>query len=225
MELRLYLSILRRWWPLVSLPALAIITVGLATYRQPATTYGATIRLTASLPPTSNGSGFDPAYSSWLTSEYIVGNLADWIKTGAFAQMVSDDLAAHDKTIPADVVHGSLASDYVRSQLVLFVNAGDADTAKAIADSAITVLRTRNAETFPQLGGQNATVTALDAPRVGASVPGLRAMLDLPIRVGLGLGVGLALAFIAHYFDPFLRDRRDVESLDLKVLGEIPKRK
>lgn len=225
MELRLYFSILRRWWPLIALPALAIITVGLATYRQPPTTYGATIRFTASLPPTYSGSGFDPTYYSWLTSEYIVGNLSDWIKTGAFAQMVSDDLAARGKTIPADVIRGALASDYVRSQLVLFVNAGDADSAKAIADSAITVLQTRNAETFPQLGGQNAMVMALDTPTVGTSAPGLRSLLDLPIRLGLGLGVGLALAFMAHYFDPFLRDRRDVESLDLKVLGEIPKRK
>jgi len=223
MELRLYLNILRRWWPLVVIPALVVSAVGLLTYRRPPTTYSATIRFTASLPPTFSEDGFDPTYYSWLTSEYIVGNLADWIKTGAFAQMVSDDLASGGKTIPADVIRGSLASDYVRSQLVLFVNAGDAESTRAIADSAITVLRTRNAEAFPQLGGQNAMVTALDTPTVGASTPGLRSLLDLPIRLGLGLGVGLTLAFVAHYFDPFIRDRRDVEVLDLKVLGEIPK--
>jgi len=60
---------------------------------------------------------------------------------------------------------------------------------------------------------------------VGASAPGLRAMLDLPIRLGLGLAVGVALAFLAHYVDPFVRNKQDIEALGVKVLGEIPKSK
>lgn len=224
MELRLYLNLLRRWWWLALLPAIVIGGIGFATYDRPPTAYGATVRFTASLPPTVTGDGgFDPNYYSWLTSEYIVGSLSDWIKTGAFAQAVSDELAAQGKTISASVVQASLASDYVRSQLVLFVNTGSADDTRAIAEAAIEVLRTRNADAFPQLGGVNAVVNALDTPNVGASSPGLRSMLDLPIRLGLGLAVGLALAFAAHYLDPFIRSKDDVELLGLKTLGEIPK--
>lgn len=223
MELRLYLNLLRRWWWLVLLPALIIGGIGLATYQRPPVTYGATIRFTASLRPTLEGQGFDPTYYSWLTSEYIVGSLSDWIKTGAFAQAVSDELAAQGKNIPAPAVQGALASDYVRSQLLLFVNTGNADDTRAIAEAAIKVLQTRNADAFPQLGGVNATVNALDVPNVGASAPGLRAMLDLPIRLALGLAVGVALAFVAHYADPYLRSKPDVEALGLKVLGGIPR--
>ena len=226
MEIKLYLKILLRWWWLVAIPALVIGAVGLITYHRPPVTYGTTVRFSASLPPTlSAAPGADPNYYSWLTSEYIVGGLSDWIKTGAFAQAVSDELAAQGKTIPAPAVQGALASDYVRSQLVLFVNSGSPDDAAAIANAAITVLQTRNAEAFPQLGGHNAIVTALDAPTVGASPPGLRAMLDLPLRLLLGLGVGIALAFAAHTLDPFIHDRRDVETLGLAVKGEIPKQK
>ena len=79
MELRLYLSLLRSWWWLVLLPAVVVGAIGLVAYRRPPVTYGATIRFTASLPPTPGNVGFDPTYYSWLTSEYIVGNLADWI--------------------------------------------------------------------------------------------------------------------------------------------------
>lgn len=220
MELRLYLSILRRWWWLVLIPALVVGAIGLATYRRPPTTYGATVRFNASLPPALGSSGFDPTYYSWLTSEYIVGGLSDWIKTSAFAQAVSDELAAQGKTLGA-----AFASDYVRSQLVLFVNGGDPDSVKAAAEAAILVLQNRNADAFPQLGGANATVTVLDVPTVNVSSPGLRSLIDLPIRLGLGLAVGVALAFLAHYLDPFLRSKHEIEALGLKVLGEIPKQK
>jgi capsular polysaccharide biosynthesis protein len=224
MELRLYLRILRRWRLLVLLPALVIGGVGLATYQRPPITYGTTVRFTASLPPSFTGDGFDPTYYSWLTSEYIVGSLSDWITTGAFAQAVSDELKTQGKTIAAPAVQASLASDYVRSQLILYVNTGSVENTHAIAEAAIKVLQTRNAEAFPQLGGENAVVNALDAPNVSASAPGLRSMLDLPIRLGLGLGVGLALAFAAHYLDPFIRTKTDVELLGLQVLAEIPRK-
>ena len=45
MELRLYLSILRRrWWILVALPLLVAVISGVAAVRQPAR-YGTTVRL------------------------------------------------------------------------------------------------------------------------------------------------------------------------------------
>lgn len=223
MELRAYFRILRRWWLLVLLPALVVGGAGLATYQPPPATYGATVRFTASLPPTLQGQGFDPNYYSWLTSEYIVGSLSDWIRTGSFARAVSDELAAQGQDITPPVVQAALSSDYVRSQLILFVNTGSTEATFAIASAAVKVLQTRNADAFPQLGGVNAVVTALDEPSVGLSTPGLRSLLDLPIRLGLGLAVGLALAFAAHYLDPFIRTRDDVLQLDLKVLAEIPK--
>lgn len=225
MELRLYLKILRRWWWLAAIPAAIIAAVGLATYRRPPTTYGATVRFTASLPPAgASATGFDPNYYSWLTSEYIVGGLSDWMRTGAFAQAVSDELAARGKTIPPSAVQAALASDYVRSQLVLYVNGSNADEVRAIAEAAVVVLQDHNADAFPQLGGVNAVVTALDAPSAGLSAPGLRATLDLPVRLLLGIAVGAALAFAAHYFDPFLRDAQDVRALGVTVIGEIPRR-
>ncbi|MBI4630733.1 MAG: hypothetical protein HY740_03280 [Chloroflexi bacterium] len=226
MELRLYYKILLRWWWLALIPTILIGLVGVATFRRASTTFSTKIRFSASTPPAfESAPGFDPTYYSWLTSEYIVGSLSDWTKTSSFAQEVSNEISKQGKNISASTVQGSLASDYVRSQLTLYINGATADDVSAIANAAITVLQTRNASVFPQLGKSNAVVTPLDVPSIGSSSVGLRDSLDLPIRLLLGVAVGLACAFLAHYLDPFVRERKDVEATNLQVLAEIPKHK
>jgi hypothetical protein len=42
----------------------------------------------------------------------------------------------------------------------------------------------------------------VDPVNVGRVPPGLRAQLDLPVRVALALALGIALVFIAHYLWP-----------------------
>jgi capsular polysaccharide biosynthesis protein len=224
MELRTYYKILLRWWWLALIPAIIIGLIGIVTFRRPTTTYSTKIRFSASTPPAfESAPGFDPTYYSWLTSEYIVGSLSDWTKTTSFAQAVSDELSKQGKNISAATIQSSLASDYVRSQLTLYIHGATADDVSAIANAAITVLQTRNASVFPQLGKNNAVVTPLDVPSISSSSVGLRDSLDLPIRLLLGVAVGVACAFLAHYFDPFVRERKDVEVLGLNVLVEIPK--
>jgi capsular polysaccharide biosynthesis protein len=51
----------------------------------------------------------------------------------------------------------------------------------------------------------------------------LRDRLDLPVRFVLALAAGLALALLAHYVDPVIRERREVERMGFAVVGEIPK--
>jgi capsular polysaccharide biosynthesis protein len=46
----------------------------------------------------------------------------------------------------------------------------------------------------------------------------------LPLKIGLGFAVGVALAFAAHYFDPFVREKEELEKLGLRVIAEVPKR-
>ena len=60
-------------------------------------------------------------------------------------------------------------------------------------------------------------VQPLDPPGVVAVAPSLRVRLDLPLKVALGLVLGLGLALAAHYFDPFMHDRRDLDRLGLPV--------
>ena len=89
------------------------------------------------------------------------------------------------------------------------------------------MLEARATEAFPQFGGDPVQVVTLDSPAsvgIGQAPPSLRSRLDIPLKIGLGFAAGLALAFAAHYLDPFLRDREEVEAMGMRVVGEIPRR-
>jgi capsular polysaccharide biosynthesis protein len=224
MELLDYLIIARRWWWLILLPAVAAALYGGVTYQRPAPSYSASIRFTASQPATlAQSPGYDPNYYRWLTSEYIVTGLRTWVQSGDFAQAVSAQLAANGRNVPVAALQGGLASDNSRSILVVSFTAGDPGDIPAIFDAITTVLQRDNAAIFPQLGGLAAVVQPLDAPAVVPVAPSLRTRLDFPLKVAVGLVLVVALALLAHYFDPFLYDRRDLDRLGLPVAGEIPR--
>ena len=203
MELRDYWHILtRRWW-LALIPAIVVLGIGLATYRPPAPVYQVGVRFTVGYAPEPSATYlYDRYYPAWLASEYIAGGLGDWIKTGDFAAEVSRELQKQGLDLAAGSLSGHVAADHQRSMVTMFITWGDARQLEAIATAAITVLQTRNAQAFPQLGPDGASVRAVDAPVVMQVPPGLRAQLDLPVRVALALGVGIGLAFLAHYLAP-----------------------
>ncbi|MCB0015667.1 MAG: hypothetical protein KDE34_27315, partial [Anaerolineales bacterium] len=94
----------------------------------------------------------------------------------------------------------------------------------AMMEAAITVLAEQNAGALPPAGSEPVIVTQLDEPVINAIPAGLQSQLDLPIRVVLALAAGIGLALLAEYLDPTLRSRADLETIELPVLGEIPKR-
>ncbi|MCA9976965.1 MAG: hypothetical protein KC413_14490, partial [Anaerolineales bacterium] len=100
-----------------------------------------------------------------------------------------------------------------------------AEALAAIMRAAITVLVTQNAAALPQLGGETAVIVPLDEPIVNQVSAGLRAQLDLPLRVILALGAGVGLALLVEYLDPTVRTRAQVEELGLPILGDIPRYK
>ncbi len=226
MELRQYWRIARRGWWLILLPPLVAATYGLATYQTPAITYAASLRFTAGQPETLAASpNYDPNYYRWLTSEYIVSGLKDWARTGAFAEAVRAELAQQGLALPAGAINGAIATDNARSLLIVYLLWGDAEQLPRLAEAVSKVLQEQNAAAFPQLGGQAAVVVPLDKPGIAPVPPSLRARFDLPLKVGLGLAVGIALALAAHYLDPFVREKDELEGIGLKVIAEIPRRK
>jgi len=226
MELRqLVRVLLRRWW-LIVLPAIALGVAALLTYTPSPPVYAATMRFAVGYTPDPNSQSlYDRFYPAWLASEYIAGGLSDWAKSGDFANAVSSELARQGIDAPAAGVAGSIASDHARSIVTLYFSGGDPVQLRSIAEAAARVLQTRNAGVFPQSGPNGASVTPLDGASVVAAPPSLRARLELPIRLGLALGAGIVLALIAHYVDPTIRERREIEALGWTILGEIPGRK
>ncbi len=225
MELGQYWRILiRRWW-LAALPAFVVLIVCLLTYHAPPPVYNVGMRFTVGYPPETSGAYlYDKYYPAWLASEYIAGGLRDWAVTGDFAAAVNDELGVRGVNLGRSVA-GAFASDHQRSVVMLYISWNDAGQLQAIAEAAAAVMETRNAQAFAQLGPSGAIVRAVDAPAIGRAPAGLRTQLDIPVRVALGLAVGVALTFAAHYLDPFVRGKDELETMGYTILGEIPRRR
>lgn len=224
MELRQYGKIIRRRWWLALIPALIVLAVALATYRPAPPGYNVGVRfIVGQQPSPSTLRSDEERYYNWLSSEYIVNGLTDWVRGGRFAQAVSLELAGRGFEVPPGAIQGGLAADNTRSMLTLSLSSGDPELLAQMMDVAIVVLREQNATALPQLGGETARLVQLDEPVVSAAPGGLRSQLDLPLRLLLALIVGLGLAFLAEYLDPTVRDRQEIERMGLVVLGEVPR--
>ncbi len=225
MELRRYWHILRRRWLLALIPAAIVLIVGLITYRPPAPAYNAGVRFIVGQTPGENADIMDEQrYYNWLTSEYIVNGLTDWVKGGEFAIAVSEQLAKQGHDIPAHEIQGGMAADNARSMLTLSISNGNPESLALIMDGVIAVLVADNAQALPQLGGDSAVLTQLDQPVVNSLPSGIRGQLELPVRILLALFAGLGLTLLVEYLDPTIRDRYEVKRLGLDTLGEIPKK-
>ena len=215
---------LRRYWLLALIPAALVLALGLATWRPAPTVYNAGVRFIVGQPPGAAAADFDEQrYYNWLASEYVVNGLTDWIRGGRFAAAVSERLAAQGIDAPPGLIQSGLAVDNARSMLTVSLTAADPALLQQMLAGVIAVLTEENAAALPQLGGQGAVLTQLDEPVVNPIAAGIRSQLDLPLRVALALLAGLGLALLAHYLDPTVRDRAELERLRLPVLGEIPK--
>ena len=228
MELRAYWVILRRrWWlPLLLAGLVALISaVQLRPWETRQPSYNASLRLLVGVLPIVDAveTAYDPRYYAWLTSEYLVDDFTEVVGSELFAQGVSARLAEQAIELPPGVIRGSANTGQQHRILTLSFRWGDADQLTAIANAAAAEI-SENADTYFQaLGTEDAGVTVLDGPTIEVVEPGLSARLEWPMRSGLGLLVGLGLVFLLDYLDSSIRNRREVETLGLRVIGEIPK--
>lgn len=225
MELRKIGQVLKRRWILVLIPALVVLALGLLTYQRPVPTYNAGVRFIVGQTPAPGADLEDEErYYNWLTSEYIVNGLTDWVRGGEFAAAVSEHLAAQGFAVPPAAIQGGLAADNARSMLTISIVGADTPTVWAMINGVIEVLMTQNAVALPQLGGETAQLTQLDQPSVNQMPTGIRSQLELPLRILLALIAGVGLALLVEYLDPTIRARDEIQALGLGLLGEIPKK-
>jgi hypothetical protein len=224
MELRAYWQVLKRRWLLVVLPAIVVLVIGLITYDPPAQAYNVGVRFIAGQEPSQLATESDEQrLANWQTSEYIVNTLSSWVRGGQFAGLVSQRLAEQGIDVPAPIIQASIAADDARSMMTLYMTYSDPVALEEMMDAAATVLMEQNSEGLPQLGGEQAEFVQLDEPLVNPVPAGILDQLELPLRITLAIGAGVGLAFLVEYLDPTVRDREEVESMGIAVVGEIPR--
>ena len=120
MELRRYWNIIKRRWLLVLIPVCCCIgsrignlpLTGALPSIPVCVLLLASRRLRAELKD-------EQRYYNWLTSEYIVNGLTDWVRGGEFSAAVSEHLAEQGHEIPAHAVQAGLVADNARSMLTI----------------------------------------------------------------------------------------------------------
>jgi len=228
MELRAYWNIImRRWWLPVGL-ALAVAALTLVMQRpwQPRPpVYTASMRFNVGVQPERIPGVYTyDRYYTLLTSEYLVDDLGEIVRSGAFAAAVSDRLAGQGITVAPGAIGASTQPGKLHRILTVNITWPDADVLAAIANAVAATLTEGSAEFFGQFSAEEADIRLIDAPSVSAVGRPAREQLDLPLRVLLALAAGIGLAFLLDYLDTSVRERRDLEELGLPVLGEVPRR-
>ncbi len=228
MELRAYWEIVRRrWWLPVLLAALVAVlsALQLRPWEARPPRYTASMRLLVGVLPAGDAAAtfYDPRYYAWLTSEYLVDDFTEVVRSTLFAEGVSARLADQAITVPAGAIQGSAVTGQQHRIITLSFGWNDAEELAAITAAAAAEITENAAVYFQALGTEGAGVTVLDGPHISELGPDLRERLEWPLRIGLGLLVGVGLIFLLEYLDTSLRKRDEVEMLGLRVIGEIPK--
>jgi capsular polysaccharide biosynthesis protein len=203
----------------------AISAVQLRPWQTQPPSYSSSMRLLVGVLPATDApvTAYDPRYYAWLTSEYLVDDFTEVVRSELFAQGVSARLADQAIELPPGVIQGSAATGEQHRIITLTFNWDDEQELVAIANAAAEEITENASIYFQALGTEGAGVTVLDGPSVGVVGASLRDRLEWPLRIGLGLLVGLGLVFLLDYLDSSVRNRREVETLGLPVIGEIPK--
>ncbi len=227
MELRTYWKIItRRWWLPVGLALLVgLLTLAMQRPWQPRPiSYSASMRFNVGVQPERIPGVYTyDRYYTMLTSEYLVDDLGEIVRSQAFATEVSRRLAAQGITVPAGAIGASTQPGKLHRILTVNVGWGDEAQLRAISEAIAATMTESSAAFFGQFSAEEADIRLIDPPAISQVGRPAREQLDLPLRVLLALVAGIALAFFWHYLDASVREREDLEQMGLTVLGEIPR--
>ena len=216
----------RRWWLPVGLALLvgALSLLQLRPWQPKPPTYSAAMRLLVGVLPAADQdvTAYDPRYYAWLTSEYLVDDFTEVVRSQLFAQQVSARLADQAIQVPPGVIQGSAATGKQHRIITLSFTWGDPAQLEQIAQAAVAELTENTSFYFQQLGTDGAGVTLIDGPNVGGIGPGVRDQVELPLRMLLGFLVGVGIVFLLHYMDNSIRGEEELTALGLPVIGRIP---
>jgi capsular polysaccharide biosynthesis protein len=226
MELRAYWRIIRRYW---WLPIGLALLVGVFTvvrqkpWQARPPTYSATMRFNVGIRPERIPGVYTyDRYYTMLTSEYLVDDLGEIVRSQVFAQGVSQRLADKGIAVPAGAIGASTQPGKLHRILTVNIGWADRSQLQAIAEAVVATLTESSADFFGQFSAGEADIRLIDPPAIGEVGRPAREQLDLPLRVFLALAAGIALAFLLDYLDDSVRERADLERLGLDVLGEVP---
>jgi capsular polysaccharide biosynthesis protein len=221
MEFRHYWRIVRRRLWIVAVLLVALTVSYVAFTPRPAPTYTASMRFLLGVRPEPRSPdqyAYD-YYYTWLTSEYLVDDFSEVVKSRAFAEDVS---VAAGIPVPPATIQGISTAGKLHRILTITLSWHDPQELATLAEAVVQVIETRAESYFAQLTTDSAVVAVIDPPSIAQAPTPLRQRLDLPLRLILALVAGVAIAFVLDYVDDRIHHRDDLAFLGLPLLAEIP---
>ena len=230
MNLLHYWQILQRRWLVMVIPAAVVLFITIFTAEEaviPPPVYNVGVRFLVAPPDIDEDEipnlieDEENRYYQWLTSEYVVNGLGDWVNSIRFAELVSAELAKDGVNIDPLALFGGVNADAIRSRLTLTISHGNRDELDSIIAKAIDVIVSQNGEGVPHLNGETAVVLLLDQPIINEIAPSITGQLDLPVRIIVAIFVGVLIGILVEYFDPYIRSKTELEAAGFDVWGEL----
>jgi capsular polysaccharide biosynthesis protein len=202
MDLFLFLSIIRRYWPVVvAVPLLvALLSLAAALARPPA--YAASTRLLvtrADFPESRAG------LSAGGNEDTVAYDLPVVVSGALFRRDLAAALAEQGRPIGEDALVTALSATNQKSLVTLTATAGQPEDAVAIVQTAVELIRTNGLRYWnepratPERPGLN--VASLDAaPPVAARLDGPRTVvIEVALRTIIGAVAGVGLALLLRF--------------------------
>jgi capsular polysaccharide biosynthesis protein len=250
MELRQYLSIIPRRWPIIVFATAVALIVAVAFALRGPRAYESTVRLAVSLggdaglsqaapDPSAIGAALPPTlpqgaralpenppylwfrdYYYWLAAEYLADDLSEVIKSDSFIADVGATLNEDTRRV---LVREVLRTKKTHRIIEVTVQAPQAEQAERIALGINRVIQEHGRKYLGTLDTPSGQIAVLDKPVVRPASTTGSLIADLVIRTLAGFVIGLFLAVVAEYFDSTMRTAQEAErALGLPILGQIP---
>ncbi len=227
MELRQYWRIFSRrlWLPLI---LMAVAAASALLFQHPIPPqFEASARVIVDLPPlpAEEGMGFDPRLTAPQATEYLIDDFNSFVGSDVVAQEVSRRLSGQGIQVPAGAIYSSTSSQKIHRTIDLKITWPDAEQAKTIMLTLVTVVQEEAPSYFARLDQHAPKLALISGPSVSPIATPLTRRLDVPIRLLLALIAGIALVFLWDYFDNSVRDHQELEKMGIPVLAVIPKKR
>ena len=133
------------------------------------TTFSASMRFNVGIQPerVPGVYTFD-RYYTMLTSEYLVDDLGEIVRSQVFAQEVSKRLAEKGIVVPAGAIGASTQPGKLHRILTVNVGWPKQEEIGAIAEAIVATLTESSADFFSQFSADEADIRLIDPPAVGA---------------------------------------------------------
>lgn len=203
MELRLYLDILRRRWPIVVALPLLVALISLAAGLARPARFGASARLLITRAAMAGGTAGLTDQGEDKTAQ----DLPAIVSGATFRSDLAAELARQGRASDPAALAGAIQASNQDHVVTIAVQAASPGDAVAIVQAAIDLVGRNGLQYWGDRGATAArpglNVAVLDPPEQAARLNGPRSIaLDVGLRTLLGLVAAVGAAFALHYLAP-----------------------